>query len=79
MTDRVKGLTVSLTDDIREDDIKMIMGAILCIRGVREVAASVVETSDWINRSRIRAELGEKLMDVLYPELKEAREKAGRR
>jgi hypothetical protein len=65
MTDRLKGFTVALTTDIREDDAQAIADAIRQLRGVLDVAPILADSSDWINRQRIRAELSQKLFDIL--------------
>lgn len=65
MTNRVKGLMISLEEDIREDDVETIVNAIKMIKGVQEVATSVVNHDDWMNRTRIRFELERKLYVAL--------------
>ena len=76
MTDRVKGLMVSLMKDIRVDDVQKVIDAIKMVRGVGDVDFVIADHEDWMNRTRIRHELSDKIMDVLHPKLKEAREKA---
>lgn len=68
MTDRVKGLTVTLSKDIRTDDVQAIKQAIEMIVGVTKVDFSIVTTDDHFNRTRIRQELSEKLWKVLKEE-----------
>ena len=65
MTDRLKGLVVSFSGDIREDDAQGIIDAILLIKGVGSVKTSDFTGDDWINRSQIKIELREKLFKVL--------------
>ena len=65
MTDRIKGLVVTLDKDYREDDVEAIVGAIRMIKGVANVHLNVTDMDDHINRQRIRAELVEKLFEVL--------------
>ena len=65
MTDRVKALTVVLDMDYREDDIQALAQAIGQMKGVTAVALQKLEPNDYENRARIRAELTEKLYDVL--------------
>lgn len=65
MTDRIKGLTVVLAEDIRDDDCQLIIDAILMLRGVAAVETLVANPSDYIDRARIRRELMSKLMEVL--------------
>lgn len=66
MSDRVKGLTVVLDKDYREEDIEMIKELILQIKGVRTVKESIiVNADDLINRARITIEIKEKIYDFL--------------
>lgn len=65
MSDRVKGLTVVLDGDYREEDIEMIKELILQIKGVKTVKESIVNTDDLINRARITIEIKEKIYDFI--------------
>lgn len=65
MSDRVKGLTVVLDKDYREEDIEMIKELILQIKGVKTVKESIVNTDDLINRARITIEIKEKIYDFI--------------
>lgn len=65
MTDRVKGLVVSLDADYRDDDVQEIINAIKMIKGVEDVNMSVVDHNDWMNRSRIGSEFQRKILEVL--------------
>lgn len=65
MSDRIKGLTVVLDNDYREEDIEMIKELILQIKGVKTVEESIVSVDDLINRSRITIEIKEKIYDFL--------------
>lgn len=53
MTDKVKGFTVTLAEDIRIDDVEPVMQAIRMIKGVVDVHPSIVTSDDHINRIRI--------------------------
>ena len=68
MTTRLKGFTVALEMDIREDDAETIKSAIESLRHV--LSATPIETvpDDWINRQRIRLELSGKLWKALHEE-----------
>jgi hypothetical protein len=57
MTDRIKGFTVTLSNDIREDDFQEIVNAVKMIRGVCHIEPSIVTTHDHMNRVRIKTEL----------------------
>ena len=65
MTTRLKGFNVALEQDIREDDAEAIKNAIESLRYVQAVKPIEADSTDWINRSRIKMELTEKLYAVL--------------
>lgn len=67
MTDRLNALTVVLETDIREDDAEALIAAIRQLRGVLSVTGTVADIGDHIAQERVRRELGEKLLRVLYP------------
>ena len=48
MTDRIKGLTVALDRDYRDDDVQAIVDAILMVKGVAAVEKSVVDNDEFI-------------------------------
>lgn len=75
MTDRVKGLMISLNKDVRVDDVEHIVDAIKMIRGVGAVETSIVDHDDWMNRSRIGQELKDKLLKAFNPDFYERAEK----
>lgn len=68
MTDRVKALTVVLDTDYREDDVQALARAIGQMKGVVAVSLVKADGTDYANRARIRAELTEKLFDLLRGE-----------
>lgn len=68
MTDRYNAFIVVLERDIREDDAEPILNAIKHIRGVLSVKPHVADFSDSIATERVRAELQQKLWDVLRGE-----------
>ncbi len=65
MSDRIKGLTVTFSEDIRDDDAQCVIDAIKMIKGVMDVHPSVRTPDDHMNRMRIRRELEEKLWNAL--------------
>lgn len=65
MSDRIDSLTVVLSDDVRDDDVEMIVNAIAHVRGVLEVVPRVVEPGDHVARMRARAEVREKLIEIV--------------
>ena len=65
MTTRLKGLTVALTHDIREDDAQSIIDAIGMIKGVLDVQPIEVNGHEWVIETRIQSELRKKLFEAL--------------
>jgi len=63
MTDRIKGLTVSLTHDIRDDDCQAIIDAIKMVKGVEAVEMHVANSDDWFARKHVKSELRDKLFE----------------
>lgn len=71
MTTRHKGYVVALKSNIREDDAQALIEAIGLLRGVLSVTPVEADISDSISEQRVRHELGQALLDVVYPERKE--------
>ena len=65
MTDRIKGFTVALDNDIRIDDVEFIMNAIKMVKGVNNVEPLVSDSSDFIARSRYKSEVQTKIFKML--------------
>lgn len=65
MTDRVKGVVVTLDADYRTDDVETILNALRMVKGVASVESVKADINDHINRMRVRLELQQKLFDVL--------------
>lgn len=70
MTDRYFCLTMALEKDIREDDAQQIINAIEMIRGVIKVDGNISDMNSYVAEERVRRELGNKLIEVVFPELK---------
>lgn len=68
MTDRIKGLTIALDRDYRDDDVQAIVDAIMMIKGVAAVKKSVTNHEDWMNRTQIRLDIHKRLYDALKDE-----------
>ena len=66
MTDRVKGFTVTLDQDIRIDDVEEILNAVRMIRGVAYVEPSIATSEDHMNRQRIKSEILTKMFKLLH-------------
>ena len=75
MTDRYLTLTVLLKKETREDDAEHILNAIRMIKGVEMVEGNIADRNQWAVESRVRIELGQRLMDVLYPDRVKAENK----
>ncbi|MEE9214815.1 MAG: hypothetical protein V3U54_08495 [Thermodesulfobacteriota bacterium] len=67
MTDRLGALTVVLKDNIREDDAEGLINAIKQLRGVLSVKGHVTDIETHIAEDRVRHELGQKLIKLVYP------------
>jgi len=69
MTDRVKGLVITLEKDIRVDDVEAIIQSIRMIRGIAHVEPSITTAEDHMNRERIKYELRGKFYKFVQEEL----------
>ncbi len=65
MTDRIKGFTVALGKDMREDDCQQIINAILMIRGIENVTPLITSNDDWLARQHVKAELRESFYEFI--------------
>ncbi len=65
MTDRVKGFTVTLEQDIRIDDVEAILNAVKMIRGVAHVEPSISTSEDHFARERVKMEMREKIWRII--------------
>lgn len=63
MTDRVKGFTVTLTNDVRIDDIESLVNAVKMLKGVASVDLSISNSEDWMNRERVKYEIRDKFLN----------------
>lgn len=69
MSNRIKGFTVTLENDITEEMAEVISNTIKMIRNVADVTPSVTTVDDDINRSRIKNEIRSKFYKFLKDEL----------
>ena len=67
MTDRIKGLTVAIQLDMREDDCQKIIDAITLIKGVTSVESHIADIPHQLAVQAARNEFRDKLWQVLYP------------
>lgn len=65
MTTSLKGFTVIFEQDFRADDAEAIREAILLLRGVGDVIPVEKTLEDSFAISRVRRELGEKILNIL--------------
>jgi len=65
MTDRVKGFTVILDKEYREDDMENLENAIRQFNGVISVKPIKFDSNDLIIREQVKRELIKKLYEVL--------------
>lgn len=65
MTDRIKGLIVTLDHDIRDDDIQPLADAIRLLQNVVDVSLVKADFNDSINRARVDHEWRERLIALL--------------
>ncbi len=65
MSDSVKGLTVSFSRDMSEEEAEEIVKLIKCIGGVADIKKSISDANTFLDRSRIKCELEGKLLEVL--------------
>lgn len=65
MSNRIKGLTVALQHDFKDEDVEQIVKAIGMIKGVIAVTPLEVSSDDFVNRAQIKWELHSKLIQIL--------------
>ena len=65
MTDRVKGFTVTLEYDIREDDFQRILEAVEMIQGVLHVEPELVTGQDHITKTRLMYTISENILKMI--------------
>jgi hypothetical protein len=65
MSDRIKGFVVALDKDYKDEDAERIKDALLMVKGVQGVTASIANHEDWINRHRVNHEVTMRILDAL--------------
>ena len=68
MSDKINGLTVVLDHDVSSEDINLTIAAIRQIRRVLDVRPIVADFAAHMAEERAKRDLGEKLLDVVWPE-----------
>ena len=66
MTDRIKGYLVTIEDDIRDDDAKIIQDDLKMIKGVFSVKPYVKRMEDYMSENKARMELTKEIVQFLY-------------
>jgi hypothetical protein len=70
MTDRYAAFTVTLDQDIREDDAQAIINAIKMVKHVRSVTPHVANWEFHTAVERVRFEIWDKVREAIYPDWK---------
>ena len=65
MTDRIKGLTITLQPNIREDDAQYIINAIQMIKGVIDVDTHVADVDHHMAVANARMEMEKDILACL--------------
>ena len=65
MTDRVKGFTVTLERDVRDDDFQRIMEAVEMIQGVLHVEPSLSTPQDHMVRTRLKSDITRNILKLI--------------
>ena len=66
MTNKVKGFTVTLDEDMRDDDFESILTAVRMIKGVIHVEPTLVTSEDHMNRQLIKSKMLTKMFKLLH-------------
>jgi len=68
MTDRYMAFTVTLDQNIREDDAKAIINAIKMVKHVRSVKPILSDVTLSVATERVRQEILDKIWKAIYPD-----------
>ena len=66
MTDRIRGFTVVLKQDIREDDAEALLGLLRQSSWVQAVEPEIVGPGDWMVRQRVVDEVAGTLTHLVH-------------
>jgi hypothetical protein len=69
MTDRIKGFTITLQKDIRDDDMNQILTTLKMIKYVVDVEPVIFTGEDRMAEQRLKAELRGKVYEFLKENL----------
>ncbi len=67
MSNSIKALTVVLEKDYKDEGAEAIINAIKMTKGVLTVDPHVADIDSYVAEERVKIELGEKILKVLYP------------
>ena len=65
MTDRIKGFTVTLERDIRDDDFQRIREAVEMVKGVLHVEPSISTVDDHIVKTRLKFDITRNILKLI--------------
>ncbi len=65
MSNRIKGFTIALDRDYREEAAEQIENAIAMIKGVVKVTEHIVTAEDFFAETKVKRELLEKIWNVV--------------
>ena len=66
MAYRVKGFTVTLKNNIREDDFQRILEAVEMITGVLHVEPVLVTSKDFMMKTRLKFDITDKILKFIH-------------
>lgn len=66
MSDRIKGLTVTLRAGMRDDDAEHVINAIRMLKGVVDVTAHVADPGHYMAVVRAKNEIREKIDKIVW-------------
>ncbi len=67
MSDRFHSLAVVLEKDMKDEEAEGLIKAIQRLRGVQGVTPNISDFDSHMAEVRARAELGKKIIEVIYP------------
>jgi len=69
MSNKIRGFYVALCEPLSDEDFEKVKSAVLMIRNVNVTEEFVDKPDIWLAEAKIRRELGQKLLQIIYPEL----------
>lgn len=70
MTDRIHSITLVLEENLREDDVQVLIEACKLFKSVISVEGNVADHSQHTADARARQVLGEQVWGIIYPKTK---------